>query len=551
MNESSVLGFLEVHAPDGDVHRVTLAGDRMVIGRADGAEVRLDSATVSRRHAEAYADPFGRWWIRDLGSRNGTILNGEKIDESVLRNGDEIAIEDFRIVLKGAMGSQERRRQSSAAAVTLADAAGGQITQLQDLETPKIDASHLGTLTEFGTRLLSIDDPDARTSSLCRLLIDEKFHGTSAMVLRIDKARPDDQPELLGEPAIAPGQPPQPYISRTLLRAVRESEAPVVASNVGGSTGVMELSLAGHVAEMSAVACPLVVAEDVMDVLYVTFPGAYGTGEWLALAALAAKQHQQAEIAWDARRQAEQQAIIEKELERARQLQMRLVPAKLAVERMDLSISFEPCRWVGGDYVDVLTMPDGRVLLMCCDVCGKGLQAALITSSLHTVVHTRVDHSKSVGDIMEHMNNYLCDMLPDDSFVTAVGVTIDRDSGEMECVNAGHPPAMVVDAGGVVRELQSSQNAPLGFIPGPMEPEHDRIEAGAVLALFTDGLTELENPAGDMLEIEGVREALAGATTAGPEIDRICAKLVETLNAFQSTALPSDDRTFMLARRTD
>jgi len=64
-------------------------------------------------------------------------------------------------------------------------------------------------------------------------------------------------------------------------------------------------------------------------------------------------------------------------------------------------------------------------------------------------------------------------------------------------------------------------------------------------------LTELENPAGDMLEIEGVREALAGATTAGPEIDRICAKLVETLNAFQSTALPSDDRTFMLARRTD
>jgi hypothetical protein len=76
-------------------------------------------------------------------------------------------------------------------------------------------------------------------------------------------------------------------------------------------------------------------------------------------------------------------------------------------------------------------------------VCGKGLQAALVTFSIHTMIRALSDHTRTVPEILDRLNRHLCEYLPDDSFVTMVSCAIDPKTGEMEYVNAGHPPAFV------------------------------------------------------------------------------------------------------------
>jgi sigma-B regulation protein RsbU (phosphoserine phosphatase) len=67
---------LEIRLNDGPTSRRVLTESHLVIGRVPGVQILLDHHTVSRRHAEMYCDPFGRWWIRDLDSTNGTLVNG-------------------------------------------------------------------------------------------------------------------------------------------------------------------------------------------------------------------------------------------------------------------------------------------------------------------------------------------------------------------------------------------------------------------------------------------------------------------------------------------
>ena len=69
----TVSDFIEITTPSGIVERVSVTGPRMVVGRLEACDVHLDGQTVSRKHAEISRDPFNRWWVRDMGSRNGTI----------------------------------------------------------------------------------------------------------------------------------------------------------------------------------------------------------------------------------------------------------------------------------------------------------------------------------------------------------------------------------------------------------------------------------------------------------------------------------------------
>src|SRR5947209_7721552 len=71
-----------------------------IIGRATDAAIRLDRGTVSRQHAEVICDPFGRWWIRDMGSRNGLILGGRRVTERAIRDGDQFQIGDFFVAFR-------------------------------------------------------------------------------------------------------------------------------------------------------------------------------------------------------------------------------------------------------------------------------------------------------------------------------------------------------------------------------------------------------------------------------------------------------------------
>jgi serine phosphatase RsbU (regulator of sigma subunit) len=290
-------------------------------------------------------------------------------------------------------------------------------------------------------------------------------------------------------------------------------------------------------------------AGDVIDVLYVMLPPALGSAEWLALVSLAVKQFQQAESVWAARKQAETYAAMQRELARARHIQMRLLPRNPKFDRLDVAIGFVPCHWVGGDYADAVRMKDGRTLLAIADVCGKGLSAALVASSVHTMIHSGARGGARLGELMNSLNDYLNETLAGESYVTMIAITVDPSSGEVEMANAGHPPALVMSPGEHPRRIDVVGNLPLGMDSQQIATYRLKLAPDEMLSLYSDGLSELGIGDKQLLEIEGLcGELKAIYTTAERTLPEAAEQLSRRLDALQGSRPPVDDRTFLLAR---
>lgn len=533
---------VRIRDADGKVAIVPLVAPSMVMGRAADAEIRLDHGMVSRRHALITHDAGGRFVLRDLGSRNGTAVNGTIITERILLPGDQIGIGPFTLTFST---GQRDSATTHSMRMPVADSSAGQIATLRDVGYPRVVATQLLLVSDFFERLLNIPDAHERAVQLCQLMTDAKLHGQWAAVVRLPASEEED-PVLLAESRRGSGEG-QTYLSRGVLRAVRHKREPVVASNVAQQPDVM-MSIAPSVVMLATVACPLEIRGREMDILYAVFPPQYGTGEWLALASLGSKQHQQAEAAWAARRQAELHAVMERDLARARQIQMRLVPDDPQVTGLDMAIGFAPCRGVGGDYVDVVPCGDGKVFLAVADVCGKGLPAALVASSIHTMVHASLLAGLDLRTLVGNLNHYLCRMLSEESFVTMVAVMLDPKTGDIEYVNAGHPLPLILSPGSERRSLAGGNNLPLRIECDEPRCATDRLAPGELLALYTDGLTEIGQGAG-MLGAAGLAEELASLYPSPAIAARdVAAALNRRLNTLQGSVDPQDDRTFLLAR---
>jgi serine phosphatase RsbU (regulator of sigma subunit) len=232
------------------------------------------------------------------------------------------------------------------------------------------------------------------------------------------------------------------------------------------------------------------------------------------------------------------------------------VPRDVVITGLDYAIGFTPCRWVGGDYVDVIKGPDGRVLLTIADVCGKGLPAALVASSLHMHAHTAMATHMTLITMMQNLNGYLSENLSEGTFVTMLAALLDPATGELETINAGHPAGLVVSPGGEFALTQQGVNMPLG-LDGKAEllTETTRLANGSYLVMFTDGLTELYLEDGSQLGEDAlaahiarlVREHQASGASSGNAAD-LSGKLTGLLDSLQS-GMAKDDRTFLLARR--
>lgn len=242
--------------------------------------------------------------------------------------------------------------------------------------------------------------------------------------------------------------------------------------------------------------------------------------------------------------------ISDLELQRAHEIQMNLVPASPSVQGLDIVIGFKPCRWIGGDYADVIRAADRRVVLLIADVCGKGLPAALIAAKLHALVHTSLAAGHGLTHMMQGINEHFCTYLDDKSFVTMAAVAVDLVHHTVECLNAGHPSPLVIQDDGKVLQLQHAANMPLGVTRQTMSSQQTTIREGDMLAMFTDGLTELRGADGKLLGQDRLTQHLLDLHTSDPSIPlaRAAEGLEKLLDDTQAGGDPADDRTFLLAK---
>jgi serine phosphatase RsbU (regulator of sigma subunit)/anti-sigma regulatory factor (Ser/Thr protein kinase) len=215
----------------------------------------------------------------------------------------------------------------------------------------------------------------------------------------------------------------------------------------------------------------------------------------------------------------------EQELEVARLIQQNFLPKELPdLPGWQVSAYYRPAREVGGDFYDVIPLPDGRVAFVVGDVTDKGVPAALVMSATRSVLRASATRLIEPGVVLERVNEHLCPDMPSKMFVTCLYGVLDPGSGLLRFANAGHDLPYVKTANGVI-ELRA-RGMPLGLMPGMAYEEKEAVlEPGDSVLLHSDGVVEAHDPDRDMFGFPRLKQTMAGSPGGQELIDRVIAEL--------------------------
>jgi len=235
------------------------------------------------------------------------------------------------------------------------------------------------------------------------------------------------------------------------------------------------------------------------------------------------------------------------ELEAGRAVQRALMPPPSpSVRGWQMWLETRPANDVGGDLVDFLSLDADRNRLALADVAGKGLQAALLAARLQATLRALAPDALSLADVAQRTNRILYRDGPSNRFATLVYLEIQSRSGRVRVVNAGHMPPVILRRDRL--EVLAPGAAALGVLPDIAAEEHDvDLDPGDVLLVYSDGVTEAMNVAGEFFGEDRLNEVLrAGRPSTARELtDRI----LEAVGAFVGPARTHDDLSLIALRR--
>ncbi len=257
-------------------------------------------------------------------------------------------------------------------------------------------------------------------------------------------------------------------------------------------------------------------------------------------------------IEWrDALSSRDKLVTLQNELEVARKMQQSILPTQFP-KGSDYSsfASMEPARNIGGDFYDVLKLDGGRVGLTIADVSGKGVPAALFMMSSRTLLKGAAIGHGSPGDVLEEVNSLLCDDNEAMMFVTIWYAVYDPMSGQITYANGGHNSPLIRHADGSSTMLPLTGGTALGVVEG-LKYEQGTVELlpGDTLVLYTDGVTEAMNHAGEEFGVTRLRTVLADIDSNDPKA--VNQAIFEGVRAFAGNTPQSDDITCLTLFRSE
>jgi serine phosphatase RsbU (regulator of sigma subunit)/anti-sigma regulatory factor (Ser/Thr protein kinase) len=265
------------------------------------------------------------------------------------------------------------------------------------------------------------------------------------------------------------------------------------------------------------------------------------------LAAQAAPALRVAQLVREQEAEAATRQRFEQELEVARLIQQNFLPKELPdLPGWQIAACYRPAREVGGDFYDVIPLPDGRVGFVVGDVTDKGVPAALVMSATRSVLRASAQRLIEPGEVLERVNEHLCPDMPEKMFVTCLYGVLDTDSGLFRFANAGHDLPYVQTADGVV-ELRA-RGMPLGLMPGmSYEEKEATLQPGESVLLHSDGVLEAHDADRDMFGAPRLKATMARAPGGRELIDHV----LSDLEAFTGPgAEQEDDITMVTLQRS-
>jgi sigma-B regulation protein RsbU (phosphoserine phosphatase) len=569
---------LHVVPPQGPPFDHQSEGEALVVGRAAGCDLPLADPFLSRQHSRFF-HRGERLLVEDLGSRNGTLVNGERIaGPTELQPGDVIQISGSRLTVQDRRereGSPEDRAALSFAlrhddpsslfrpAADLleihdsaaAAAQGGEDALRRWAERLKI----LNEVHQALGRSITLD-------ALLELILDRVFDHLRPEQGVIFLKRPDGELTRAASRAVDAGQI-ELLGSRSLIREVTEKGLAALvldAQTDARFAGAQSIMISGV---RSLLAAPLLLEREGtlgMIVLGSQVTVRQFTEEDMELlvclasvAALYIRHLALAEEAAERRR-------LEEELALARRIQLALLPQSLPeLPGWELHGGNTPSRGVSGDYFAVAPRTVGDVrdggdgghgrgggrecVLMVADVSGKGMAASLLTASLEAFSAGPIEDGLAPEEICAKLSRLLYRRTPPEKYATAFIAALALDTGALRYANAGHNPPLVVRASGEVEELGAT-GVPIALLPAA---EYGAAEAGLApgdcLVLYTDGIVEAANPEGEEYGME--RLAALCVRHCRLSCAELAAAVEADLEAFARGVPFGDDRTLVMARR--
>lgn len=562
----------------GELRRIELPAGRWAIGRALESDIRLEDPSVSRRHAELEVRE-GLIELCDLGSSNHTFVNDLRIERTQLRPGDRVRLGQVELELRlepdqteptdrwgsGAAGAQAggvARRQDDGPAGP-EDLRG----QLDWVDPERLSARDRLSLLE--ARSLS-GGPTSSDHALLRAVTEagqvlvsarplaETFETVLDLVERVTPARriflllteaPGEVPAVRAARPAGIGED-QLLLSRTILATVLHDRQALLLNDVpsdprfGGQESVILQNV------RSAMVAPLFDNQQVIGLLYTDSDDPltrYDRDQLRAFALVANLVGIKITNARLLEADRERERIAQ-ELAAAAEVQRTLLPATLpAVPGYEFAARQRPCHEVGGDLYDVARLPDGRILLVIGDVAGKGLAAAMLMSNVLAGLRVLCQEELPLLRLAQRLHAEVHQSSDAVRFVTLFAGVLDPLAHRLEYVNAGHNAPLLFSGGAPPRTLAAT-GLPLGMLAGASyEVAEIEVPAGALLCLYSDGISEAEAGEEQFGE-ERLWASLRGRRDAG--LPALADGLLADVARFLGETAPSDDMTLLLLRRS-
>jgi serine phosphatase RsbU (regulator of sigma subunit) len=552
-------GFLISDDKKLDQGRVSV-GSTLIIGRTSECGFIVDDTGASRHHVEIKLDPDGYTW-RDLGSTNGTFLNGKAMRAGQLSDGDEFKIGSTVIRFETAEGDTIPNSDGKA---TLFGA-----TLLDSLDDVDAETGETNTTDNLLRAVYTVMNDIAANYEPCALV--DKILTTTMFAIGAQRGAvlfaSDDGGALQPCPAcgdvhsirdgiLEHSTTSEVRISQTIARRVLDEGESVLFQDTATdqefntAESIMSLNL------RSIICVPLRGKMGALGILYIDSdrPKQQYTHEHMLLstavgnsAGLALENAKMHKDILDRQR-------INQEIEYAGIIQEGFLVKTwpTADARFEVFGETRPAKVVGGDFYDFVQPAHDRIGLLIADVSGKGVPAALAMAQLLAEFRVHVLHEESPAEVLRALNETMEKRSQRGMFCTMCYLTLDLTTGEAICANAGHHPIIRIGKNSV-DEFGDPTGPPVGIMPdGPWENTTYTLTPGDSVLLYTDGIVEargaqtksdVDFDTASEYGLENLQQILKGLHGEHPE--NLVEEIIRDVHRYCEPALPHDDCTLI------
>jgi serine phosphatase RsbU (regulator of sigma subunit)/pSer/pThr/pTyr-binding forkhead associated (FHA) protein len=550
---------------DGQATAFDLSKPEFVIGRLPECDIQLPSNMVSRKHARVFQDGHD-FLIEDLGSGNGTFVNGQKIaGAQKLKPNDRLKFGPILVRFESELstaasdaGAKALEKAAELAAVEIAD----------DQSNPS--STILGSLDSGGLNLLEVRPQEklkavleisralAGTLEVEKLLpriLDSLFQifpaADRGCILLKDVRSQNMIPRAMKHRR--EGEDASVKLSRTILNQVLNQKKAILSADATSDSRFEASESISALTIRSMMCVPMLDLQgEPVGVINIDTenPLTQFRSEDLDILATVAGQ---AALNYESAKLLQsyvQKQKQDNEMNIARNVQHALLPdAMPEVAGYEFFASYDSAQAVGGDYYDVILPKDGRIWLAFGDVAGKGVPASLVMSRMSSVVRSTSEFVTDAAEAVSRINDHMCAKAVEGRFVTFVLIILDLQLNKMFVVNAGHMSPMIRKADGSIEEFSDETvGVPIGVMEGfPFEAAERELAPGETVVIYTDGVSEAMNPNSDLYGMDRLRSFVSAGSSKPSELGPA---IREDVREHANGREQNDDITLMVFGRT-